>query len=852
MSPDPNSTGPRTPVPGIHHPARATSTFGPNGSAEPSGTTGAAGTVSAPPLSPSPDDSTRLSADPPAAPHFVPPIGAGTIIAGRYTLLKKIGEGGMGAVFRASQTEPVKREVALKLIKTGMDSRAVLARFEAERQALALMDHPNIARIFDGGLTPTGQPFFVMELVDGPPITEFCDAHRLTIDARLRLFVAVCQAVQHAHQKGIIHRDLKPGNVLVADVDGYPTPKVIDFGVAKATEQRLTDLSLAETGAIVGTPAYMSPEQADPTALGIDTRTDVYALGVILYELLVGSQPLAAAQFHRGALLEMLRMVREVNPPRPSTRLSTADGLPNIAAARNTEPAKLAKLLRGELDWVVLKALEKDRDRRYESATAFARDVERYLADEVVEARPPSTGYRARKFVARNRVSVGAAGAVLLALVAGVIGTTLGLIHAGEKQREAERARSDEAEQRQVAEAKEREAREERAKAVANEKLATERLEESENALDKLAEAYRTGGRLVDAIQLYQQLEQSRAKRLGVSASRTLTTMNNLALAYEEMGRLVEASVLLEKVRLGFVNRRGNLHPDTLITSRNLARVYLALGRVVDAILLLERTRGEFVQTVGEDHPETLMCCVQLAQAYQMTGQVAKADEVFKFALHGHQKILGPDHPRTINTYSDLARINIDTGRLHEAIVMLRDGLARSRRVLGPDHETTVKLAINLAFALRISKQFVEATAELEQVRDAHTRRLSTDYPQYRTVGFNLAIVYHEQRKTEQALTEVAEMMKLSGWNAGQWYIFACVYSVASAKFADKQSEYAARAVELLAKAVKAGWKDAAHLKMHTDLDPLRDRADFRAIVADLERRFPPPLPVAPPPREKW
>ena len=320
----------------------------------------------------------------------------------------------MGSVYLASQTEPVKRQVALKLIKTGMDSRGVLARFDAERQALALMDHPNIARIYDGGLTPAGQPFFVMELVQGVPLTEYCDRQRLTVKARLELFVAVCQAVQHAHQKGIIHRDLKPGNVLVTEVDGRPTPKVIDFGVAKATEVKLTDMSFADVGAIVGTPAYMSPEQADPSSMDIDTRTDVYALGVMLYELLTGSPPIDAKQFQRGAILEMLRMVREVDPPRPSTKLSTADALPNIAANRSIEPARLAKLLQGELDWVVMKALEKDRTRRYETANGFARDIQRYLADEVVEARPPSRGYRLKKFVKRNKGQVIAASLVLL------------------------------------------------------------------------------------------------------------------------------------------------------------------------------------------------------------------------------------------------------------------------------------------------------------------------------------------------------------------------------------------------------------------------------------------------------
>ncbi len=365
---------------------------------------------------------------------------AGQVIAGRYTLLDVLGEGGMGTVYRADQTEPVRRQVALKLIRIGMDSRTVLARFDAERQALALMDHPNIARVYDGGTTAAGQPFFVMELVGGVPITEYCDRKRLSLQARLELFVTVCQAVQHAHQKGIIHRDLKPGNVLVTEVDGRPTPKVIDFGVARATEQKLTDLSLVETGAIVGTPAYMSPEQADPSTQDIDTRTDIYALGVILYELLAGSPPIDAKQFRRGALLEMLRMVREIDPPRPSTRVSTADALPNIASNRNVEPAQLKRELRGDLDWIVMKALEKDRGRRYETASGFGADVMRHLAHEPVQAAPPSRAYRVRKFVRKHRGAVVAVSLVVLALVAGIAGTTWGLFREAERVKERDAA----------------------------------------------------------------------------------------------------------------------------------------------------------------------------------------------------------------------------------------------------------------------------------------------------------------------------------------------------------------------------------------------------------------------------
>ena len=304
----------------------------------------------------------------------------GTVLAGRYTLLEEIGEGGMGTVWMARQTEPVKRMVAVKLIKPGMDSKAVLARFEAERQALALMDHPNIARVLDAGLASDGRPFFVMDLVKGVPITQFCDARKLSPRERLELFVPVCQAIQHAHQKGIIHRDIKPNNVLVALYDDRPVPKVIDFGVAKATGQPLTEQSVhTGFGTVVGTPEYMSPEQATFNNLDIDTRSDLYSLGVLLYELLTGTTPVDKKSLGKAALIEVLRIVREVEAPRPSARLSTMDTLPSIAANRSTDAALLSRLLKRELDWVVLKAMEKDRARRYDSANAFAADVQRYL-----------------------------------------------------------------------------------------------------------------------------------------------------------------------------------------------------------------------------------------------------------------------------------------------------------------------------------------------------------------------------------------------------------------------------------------------------------------------------------------
>ena len=529
---------------------------------------------------------------------------------GPYKLMEQIGEGGFGLVFVAEQQEPVRRKVALKVIKPGMDSQQVIARFEAERQALAMMDHPNIARVLDAGTTDSGRPYFVMELVRGIPITEYCDQNRLAPRERLELFVTVCNAIQHAHQKGIIHRDVKPSNVLVTSHDGKPVAKVIDFGVAKAIHQHLTDRTIYTSFAqMIGTPLYMSPEQAEMSGLDIDTRSDIYSLGVLLYELLTGATPLEKQRLAKAAYDEIRRLIREDEPLRPSQRLSTSDTLPSVAACRNTEPARLSRMLRGEVDWIVMKALEKDRTRRYETASGLARDVQRDLADEMVEARPPSTGYRLRKFVRRNKGPVVAASVLLLTLLLGIAGTTFGLIQAGAAWR-SEQAR---AEGEATAKRDANEQRDAAVRAAAAERSAKEQAQRRLSQIEKGVELF---AGLVKGLNprseeqggppLYEQLRQRAAKAaddlIGESVAdpdvvaRLQTTLGDTLLG---LGDAAKAIAILERARATQQVRLGPDNPDTLATLHNLACAYQDSGKLPEAISLYKQVHERLVKILG-------------------------------------------------------------------------------------------------------------------------------------------------------------------------------------------------------------------------------------------------------------
>jgi serine/threonine protein kinase len=675
---------------------------------------------------------------------------------GRYKLLQQIGEGGCGVVYMAEQEEPVRRRVALKVIKLGMDTKSIIARFEAERQALALMDHPNIAKVLDAGATETGRPYFVMELVRGIKITDYCDENNLSTSARLELFIQICQAIQHAHQKGIIHRDIKPSNILVSVNDGIAVPKVIDFGIAKATQGRLTDHTLFTAfEQFLGTPAYMSPEQAVMTSLDIDTRSDIYSLGVLLYELLTSQTPFDAKELLKAGLDEIRRTIREQEPARPSTRLITMLGadLTLIAKHRQSEPPTLIHLLRGDLDWIVMKALEKDRTRRYETANGLAMDIQRHMENEPVQARPPSAGYRLQKSWQRNKTAFAVATLIAAVLMAATAISAWQAVRANHQARRALQAEA--LAQQRLVESK------------ANEALATQRLADSEAISKFLTEVFQSpdparDGRTITVAETLDAAARKLETDLANQPASRTKLQATLGSTYYALGLYPEAILLQEKVRDYCLATYGLEHTNTLKAMEDLAISYSSNRRLAEAIKLQEQVLALSRKVLGPEHPDTLRATRGLANSYDSDGRQAEALNLREQVLPLCRKVLGPENPETISALHNLAISYYSVGRRAEALKLREQVVSLNRKVLGPEHPNTIIAIIGLADSYVDAGRKDEALKLREEMLTLSRKVFGPEHPNTLAVMDNLAVSYYDVGRKDEALKLREEILTLS------------------------------------------------------------------------------------------
>jgi serine/threonine protein kinase len=686
------------------------------------------------------------------------------VTIGAYQLLQLIGQGGMGEVWLAEQRRPVRRRVAIKLIKLGMDTREVVARFESERQALALMDHPAIAKVFEAGSTPEGRPYFVMEYVAGMPITAYCDKHKLTTLQRLELFIQVCEGVQHAHQKAIIHRDLKPSNILVSEVNGKPTARIIDFGVAKAIAQKLTDRTMyTRIGMLIGTLGYISPEQADSGGEDIDTRTDVYSLGAVLFELLASSLPL---DLKKLAYDEVLHRLREQDPPRPSTKLRTL-GDSSVVAARNrgTDLPTLCRQLRGDPDSIALKALEKDRARRYASASELAGDIGRHLRNEPVTAHPPSTAYRARKYLRRHRVGVAVAAAGVLLLIAFAIAQAVELQHVARERDRAtrERDRADRISQFMTGMFKVSRPSEARGNTITAREILDKERKEIEAGLRNepelqakmmftMAETYEGLGLESRAQPLLERALEIQRRVLGPEHADTLRSMGTLARVVGDEGHYGEAEKLFRETLE--IQRRvlGPEHPDTLVSMSLLGATLDYDGHSAEAERLQRETLEIRRRVLGPEHPDTLASMSLLANSLEGEGRYAEAEKVYRETFSIQRRVLGAEHPDTLLSISNLVdTLDVEEVNYAEAERLSRGALAIQRRVLGPQHPDTLYSMSNLARSLREQGRYAEAERLFRETLDIQRHALGPEHPDTFATMDHLAETLMEEGRYAEA-----------------------------------------------------------------------------------------------------